>query len=140
MYGIISQDGKEYFKNIDLSDDIEILPTVKFVDLKYIYSKSDVLVQPSLFDGWSMVVTEALNCGCPVITTSNTGASDIGKNGINGYVVPIMDSDAIVESLNKIYKEKHKPTFNRDNIVKSVAQYKDWKKYASDYKELIETF
>ena len=138
MYGIMSQDGKEFFKNIDLSDDIEILSTVEFKDLKHIYSKSDVLVQPSLFDGFSNVVTQALTCGCPVITTFNTGASDIVKNGINGYVVPIMDSDAIAVSLNKIYEEKNKSTFNRDSIAKSVAEYKDWKKYATDYKELIE--
>jgi glycosyltransferase involved in cell wall biosynthesis len=140
MYGIMSQDGNEYFKNVDLSDDIEILSTVKFEDLKYIYSMSDVLVQPSLFDGFSNVVPQALTCGCPVITTSNTGASDIVKNEINGYVVPIMDSNAITISLNKIYQEKNKSTFDRGHIAKSVAKYKDWNKYASDYKELIETF
>ena len=139
MYGIMSQDTKEYFNNIELPDNIEILQPVKHQNLKYTYSKSDVLVQPSLFDGWSMVVTEALACGCPAITTSNTGASDIIKDGINGYVVPIMDSESIVECINKIYDEKHKSSFERDSIAKSVAQYKDWKKYSSDYKKLIET-
>ena len=140
MFGIMTLDGKEYFKNTDLSDNIEILSTVKFQELKNIYSKSDVLVQPSLFDGWSMVVSEALASGCPVITTPNTGASDIIKDKINGYVVPIMDADAIAECLNKIYEENNKLTFDRDCIAKSVAEYKDWNKYSSDYKDLIETF
>ena len=97
------------------------------------------MVQPSLFDGFSNVVTQALACGCPVITTSNTGASDVIKDGINGYVVPIMNSESIVECINKIYDEKHKSSFERDSIAKSVAQYKDWNKYSSDYKTLIET-
>ena len=51
-----------------------------------------------------------------------------------------MDAEAIEECLNKIFDEKHKSSFDRDSIAKSVAQYKDWKKYASDYKEVIETF
>ena len=140
MYGVISEDGKEYFKNMKLPKDVEILSTVRFNNLKYIYSKSDVLVQPSLFDGFSNVVTQALACGCPVVTTSNTGASDVVKDGVNGYVVPIMDSESITQSLYKIYDEKNKSSFSRDNIAKSVAQYKDWNKYSIDYKELIETF
>ncbi len=138
MFGVIEQDIKEYLKDKKLPDNIEILKPVKHQNLKYLYSKCDVLVQPSLFDGWSMVVTEALACGCPVITTCNTGASDIIKEGINGYVVPIMDSDAITESLYKVYKDEKKIFMKRDQIAKTVDQYKDWNKYSSNYRALIE--
>ena len=87
-----------------------------------------------------MVVTEALACGCPVITTTNVGAADIIQNGINGYVVPIMDSNSITECLYKISKDETKSFLNRDNIAKTVHEYKDWNKYSSNYRALIENF
>jgi len=138
LFGIISKDFTEYLKNIKLNDNIEILNPVKHKDLKYVYSSSEVLVQPSLFDGWSMVVTEALACGCPVVTTSNTGASDVIIKGINGYVSPVMNSESLASNLNKIYLDKL--YLERNNISKTVEKYKDWDLYCSNYKELIETF
>ena len=138
LYGIMSLDFKEYVKSIKLNDNIEILNPVKHKDLKYVYSSSEVLVQPSLFDGWSMVVTEALACGCPVVTTSNTGASDVIINGINGYVCPVMNSEALANNLNEIYLDKL--YLKRNVISKSVEKFKDWDLYCSNYKELIETY
>ena len=138
LYGIMSLDFKEYLKSIKLNDNIEILNPIKHKDLKYIYSSSEVLVQPSLFDGWSMVVTEALACGCPVVTTSNTGASDVIINGINGYVCPVMNSEALANNLKEIYFNKL--YLKRNFISKSVEKYKDWDLYCYNYKELIETF
>jgi glycosyltransferase involved in cell wall biosynthesis len=64
-----------------------------------VYGKSSVLVQPSLADGFSYVVAEAMASGIPVIVTSSTGASEIVVDGINGYVVPPADSDAIRDRL-----------------------------------------
>ena len=137
IYGVMSR-FYDYLNKNNLLDNIKIFSSVKHTELKNIYSSSDVMVLPSLFDGWGMVVTEALACGCPVITTKNTGASDIIINGENGYVVPIMDSDAIADCLNQIYKDSKKSFFNRETIVKSVDKYKDWNEYTMKYKELIE--
>ena len=137
LYGIISKDFQEYLKNIKLNDNIEILNPVKHSELKHVYSSSEVLVQPSLFDGWSMVVTEALACGCPVVTTTNTGASDIIIEDINGYVGPTMDSNSIANNLKKIYSSKI--YLERRKISKTVEKYKDWNLYCSNYKDFIET-
>ena len=82
-----------------------------------------------------MVVTEALACGCPVVTTSNTGASDVIINGINGYVCPVMNSEALANNLNEIYLDKL--YLKRSVISKSVEKFKDWDLYCSNYKELI---
>ena len=122
MYGILSQDVKEYLRNIELSDDIEISPPVKSRDLKYIYSKSDVLVQPSLFDGWSMVVNEALACGCPVITTLNTGASDIIKDGINGFLINIKDSYQLADKMYNLSIDKKLRKWMGDESFKIVSE------------------
>lgn len=58
-------------------------------------SKHDVLVLPSLFEGFGLVILEAMSRGLPVITTVNTAGADIIQDGIDGFLVPIRSSSAI---------------------------------------------
>jgi glycosyltransferase involved in cell wall biosynthesis len=64
-----------------------------------VYSKSSVLVHPSLSDGFAYVVAEAMASGIPVIVTEKTGAADCVIDGRNGYIVPGGDVDAIRDRL-----------------------------------------
>jgi starch synthase len=61
--------------------------------------RHDVLVFPSLFEGFGLVVTEALSQGVPVITTPHTCGPDVIKDGAEGFLVPIRDAAAITEKL-----------------------------------------
>ena len=61
--------------------------------------RSDVFVFPSLVEGFALVILEAMSCGLPVITTSHTCAPDVMVDGKHGFIVPIRDSEAIVEKL-----------------------------------------
>jgi glycosyltransferase involved in cell wall biosynthesis len=67
-------------------------------DLPKIYRSADVFVFPSLLEGMPLVVLEAMASGLPVITTPN-GPGDLVRDGVDGFVVPIRDVDAIVEKL-----------------------------------------
>jgi glycosyltransferase involved in cell wall biosynthesis len=65
------------------------------------YQSSDLLLFPSVEDGFAFVVAESLACGLPVVTTRNTGASDLVQPGVNGDVVPIRNAVALAESALK---------------------------------------
>ena len=65
------------------------------------YQSSDLLLFPSVEDGFGFVVAEALACGLPVITTPNTGASDLIQPGVNGEIVPIRNARAIADAALK---------------------------------------
>jgi len=62
-------------------------------------AQQDVLVLPSLFEGFGLVILEALSQGVPVIATRHTGAPDVLTDGEDGYLVPIRSSQAIQEKL-----------------------------------------
>ena len=55
-------------------------------------SRHDVFVFPSLFEGYALVILEAMSQGLPVITTPNTGAEHFVSNGEDGFIVPIRDA------------------------------------------------
>jgi glycosyltransferase involved in cell wall biosynthesis len=60
---------------------------------------SDILVFPTLSDGFGMVVTEAFAHGLPVITTDQAGAADLVRHGENGLIVPAGDAAALKDAL-----------------------------------------
>ena len=66
----------------------------------------DVLVFPSLFEGFGLVLTEALSQGLPIIATAHTCAPDLIEDGKEGFIVPIRDSAAIAEKLERLANDR----------------------------------
>lgn len=93
------------YKRSDLDPDLEKIykrqikkdPSIKFLghvsDPEKYLKGSSVLVLPSLTEGFSRVILEAMGCGVPVITTENAKA--IVEDGKNGFIVPIRDSKTL---------------------------------------------
>ena len=67
-----------------------------------------MLVFPSLFEGFGLVVTEALSQGLPVITTSHTCGPDVLTEGQDGFIVPIRDPQAIAEKLELLHRDRER--------------------------------
>jgi glycosyltransferase involved in cell wall biosynthesis len=68
-------------------------------DLFAAFDAADVLMFPTLSDGFGMVVTEAFARGLPVVTTDQAGASDLVAHQRNGLIIPAGDSAAITAAL-----------------------------------------
>jgi glycosyltransferase involved in cell wall biosynthesis len=64
--------------------------------------KADVYVHPSYEDGFAYAPMEALACKVPVIVTQDTGMKEYVQEGINGYVVPTGDWEAILDCLERV--------------------------------------
>lgn len=62
------------------------------------FRQADLLMLPSLEDGFARVVSEALSCGLPVMVSENTGAADLVEEDINGAVAPIRDVESMVSA------------------------------------------
>ncbi len=68
--------------------------------------KHDVLVLPSISEGFGLVILEALSCGLPVITTPNSGGPEVIRDGREGYFVPIRSAEAIAEKLELLARDR----------------------------------
>ena len=66
----------------------------------------DVLVFPSLLDGFGLVMLEAMAQGTPVIATPNTAAPDFFDEGRDGFIVPIRSADAIAGRLTQLGEDR----------------------------------
>ena len=88
--------------------------------------RHDVFVFPSLFEGLALVQGEAISQGLPVITTPNSGGTDILRDGVDGFIVPIRDPDAIASRLLELYQDRALLQQMSDSARERAAQL-DWK-------------
>lgn len=88
-------------RELGVSDDVSFLG---YMDNPYKYMKhSAILVLPSLYEGFGMVIVEAMACGLPVIATrSYEGIEEIIEDGINGLLVPIADASALAVAMESL--------------------------------------
>jgi glycosyltransferase involved in cell wall biosynthesis len=62
----------------------------------------DVFVFPSLFEGFGLVITEAMSQGTPVVTTERTAGPDLITHGENGWLVKAGSTEALGQQLEYI--------------------------------------
>jgi glycosyltransferase involved in cell wall biosynthesis len=64
----------------------------------------DVLVFPSLFEGFGLVITEAMSQGTPVITTERTAGPDLITHGKDGWLIPAGSTEALIKQLEELIR------------------------------------
>jgi len=74
-------------------------PHVPRSELQTRYWKADLLLFPTLGDGFGLVIQEAMCCAVPVVTTPCGGGPECITDGVDGWLVPARSIDALVERL-----------------------------------------
>lgn len=91
----------------------------------------DVLIFPSLFEGFGLVITEAMSQGMPVITTERTCGADLIQHKNNGWLVEAGNKyvlyDTIQEILDKPYLIEE---YGRNAL--DTAKKRSWSVYATE--------
>jgi glycosyltransferase involved in cell wall biosynthesis len=131
--------GKQELPNSMLSDTTPLVTfhaTVPRRQLFEEYRLADVLVLPTLADGFAMVIAEAMSQGLPVITTSRAGAADFIRPGENGILIPARDADALARALSWCSE-------NRDDVTdmgreaRKTAKSWQWRDYRREVARVV---
>lgn len=134
-----SQEFKTFIQTHNLSDCITDFGRPDNTTLTKIYNAADILVSPSLYEGFGMTLLEAMACGTPVITSNVTSLPEVA--GDAGIVVNPTDVDAIVEAVFHLYNDDE---YRKILINKGLERVKlfTWEataeKVAQGYEKLIQ--
>lgn len=122
---------------LNLSKQILIKPSTN--NIKEYYLNSSVLISSSRWEGFGLVITEAMECGLPVIAFDNSGPKEIiNKPNENGILVPCGDIDALAETmLYLIENEEKRKKLSKEAIVR--AQDFSVSKICDDWNTVIKS-
>jgi glycosyltransferase involved in cell wall biosynthesis len=74
--------------------------------LPRIHAESDVFVHASVHDGYAMVIPQAIAAGLVVVATRRSAAPDLIEDGRNGVLVEAGSTDAIVEAVQRLDRDR----------------------------------
>ena len=123
--------GLSNFLNKRKNSNIHFLGKKNEKQLNTIYNMSDIFVLNSLEDGFGMVVPQAMACGLPVITTFNTGASEIIENNKNGFVIKAGDCKSLENKIKKLYFNVTLRNKMSRNSLKKINKNFNWSSYSN---------
>ena len=63
------------------------------------YRRADIFVTATTWEGMPNTVLEAMACGLPIVGTQASGLHELVRDGVNGYLAPLKDADALAEAL-----------------------------------------
>lgn len=104
-------------------------------DLRTIYSKADILVYPSWVEGWGMPPMEAMACKTALVST-DVGAVDDYTPEEGVEFVPVGDSGAIVEKVNRILEDRKKLERMKERNYAYIQDY-TWERTVNQFEDLI---
>jgi glycosyltransferase involved in cell wall biosynthesis len=107
------------------------IPSVPYEQMAAHYQRASVFVLPTLDEGMAHVILEALCSGTPVITTINSGAETMIKDGHNGFIAGIRDSQAIAARLNELVNDRLRCAEMGKNAAITVQGW-SWDDYARE--------
>ncbi len=117
------------------AESIVFLGAVEHSKLKDVYQKGDVFVIPSLNEGMSNSLLEALSSGLAVLSTDTGGAREIVENC--GMIIRKKSSEDILEKLRELKNSPQKLQKMKEN-ARTKAQEMSWVGVAVKYKEIYE--
>jgi glycosyltransferase involved in cell wall biosynthesis len=84
---------------------VKLVPAMARTQLPEVFRTCHVTALPSLIEGFGAAALEAMACGMPAIVTEHTFADDVISEGVDGWIIPLRDPDAIAERLRALHAD-----------------------------------
>lgn len=120
-------------------DNVEFLGLRPQDEVARMMSKSHLLVLPSIEEGLALVQGQALACGCPVLATTNTGGEDLFTDGVEGFIVPIRDADALLQRMELVAGDPALQHQMRTAGLERVKRIGGWDTYGDKWEALLKS-
>lgn len=108
---------------------VEIVARYRHAELPSLLRGQTILLFPSLAEGFSRALIEAMACGIAPVATAVGGAPQVIEDGVNGRLIPPGDGDALREAVRGLIAQPAALPLLRERARESVARYR-WENIA----------
>ncbi len=123
---------------LGLEERVHITGRLSDAELAAEYSRADVFLLPSYWEGYGMATAEAMARGLPVISTTAGAIPDMIEDGISGLLVDPGDWRALGECIRRLFTE---PVLRRnlaEGALRTAALFPSWDDTTSLVLEAVE--
>lgn len=103
---------------LELHARIKVYPSLTEKELAALYPQADIFVFPTLSEGFSLALLEALAGGLPVVATTAGAAPELIEHGKNGLLVRLRDPDALASEIKRLISDREL----RENLGKNAQR------------------
>jgi glycosyltransferase involved in cell wall biosynthesis len=120
---------------------LQPIGTVPFKNMPGYYRQMDLLLMPSVREGFGLVVAEAMACGLPVVASDCSAIPELIDEGKGGFLCPVGDVKAFAEKINlladspKLRREMGE--YNRAKVEKMFTLDRMIKEYQDLFQEVL---
>lgn len=110
--------------------------TTSHLQMASLLRECDVFVFPSYFEGFGLVLLEAMACGLPVIATDATAAPDVIVDGVEGFVIRAGDQAALQDRMRLFLRDPAR-AFPMGRTARKTAERFTWTAYGNRWAALV---
>jgi glycosyltransferase involved in cell wall biosynthesis len=96
-------DQKQFIQSNELESTIRYLGKPSKSTLVQLYNAADILIAPSLYEGFGITILESMACGTPVITSNTSAMPEVVGNA--GILVTPSRADEIADAVIRLYND-----------------------------------
>ena len=112
------------------------IPSLPHQEILQLMRANDILVFASLFEGFGLVITEAMSQGTPVITTDRTAGPDLIIHNKNGWIVEAGSTSALQQQIERLIARPDTIALAGQEAMKTAKQ-RPWEKYGQELSDAI---
>jgi len=100
--GVLKDELLSQIKRLGLTGDIKLMGIAPIEEIMAI---SDIFTLPSLWEGLSIALLQAMDAGCPIVATKVSGTNEAIEDGVSGVLVSPGESSGLSAALERLIKE-----------------------------------
>ncbi|MFQ3599593.1 MAG: glycosyltransferase family 4 protein [Chloroherpetonaceae bacterium] len=134
------QEALDFVRNNNLQPYVTWKGVVTGETKSRLFYESDIFVFPTFYptETFGVVNLEAMQAGLPIITTNHAAIPEVVEDGINGFIIPTQNSDAIAEKVILLCKNPELRAFMRENNIKKYESFYTREKFGERLIEAVE--
>lgn len=118
---------------------VNYIPSLPHDEILRLMATQDLFIFPSLFEGFGLVITEAMSQGTPVITTDRTCGPDILHDGVDGWIVKAGEAQSIRKLLVDFINDPS-ALVSAGQAARYTAAKRPWSIYEKELAESVNKF
>jgi glycosyltransferase involved in cell wall biosynthesis len=115
--GILETEIIKYIQRYQLENFVTLQGVINSENIAQYIQKADLLILPSIFDGWGIVVNEALQSYIPVLISDQCGAKELIQHEQNGLIFEAQNVESLTKQLLKFLQFSLEEKTNMESKV-----------------------